>query len=159
MPDFRIIAFDKNDPFHQESVQLLFKSYYDHFHSLGIALPLAAHGEKLWIDAALQSLNRLSVLPLAVSNNAVIGFAQGTVKLLPDYLGGHKAGVVQHVYVSESYQRQGIAEALVQALQKWFSEKQVHSIELQVVANNDKAAAFWKKMGFEPELLQFRKVL
>jgi ribosomal protein S18 acetylase RimI-like enzyme len=159
MHDTRIIAFDRNDRFHIDSATALFKAYYHYFHSLGIQLPLVPHGEKLWMDAALQSVNRLSVLPLAIAGDQVIGFAQGTVKLLPAYLGGHKVGVVQHVYVEEAHQGQGIATALVQELQKWFAEKQVHSVELQVTAHNGKADGFWKKMGFEPELSQWRKIL
>lgn len=135
----------------------LFKNYYAYFESLGVRLPLASNGGQLWMEAAMQSLGRLSVLPLALAGEKVVGFAQGTVKLLPDYLGAHKVGVVQHVYVTEAYQRQGIAEKLVKALQSWFDEKQVQSVELQVIAGNDKAMAFWKKLGFEPELQQLRK--
>lgn len=157
MPDVHIIAFDKNDASHREAVTALFKTYYSYFESLGIPLPLAPGGEQLWMSAAMQSVGRMSVLPLAVAGEEIIGFAQGTVKLLPDYLGGHKVGVVQHVYVSESYQRQGIAEKLVHELQRWFGEKQVQSVELQVIAGNDKALQFWKKLGFEPELQQLRK--
>lgn len=157
MPDVSIIAFDKSDPSHKEAAAALFKAYYGYFESLCIRLPLAANGEHLWMDAAMQSVGRLSVLPLAVLDGAIVGFAQGTVKLLPDYLGAHKVGVVQHVYVAEAYQRQGIAERLVKALQSWFDEKQVQSVELQVIAGNDKALQFWKKLGFEPELQQLRK--
>lgn len=157
MSDVNIIMFDKNDPSHREAVAALFKTYYAYFESLGIRLPLAPNGEQLWMDAAIQSAGRLSVLPLAVAGGKVIGFAQGTVKLLPDYLGAHKVGVVQHVYVAENYQRQGIAAMLVQELQRWFDEKQVRSVELQVITGNDKALGFWKKLGFAPELQQLRK--
>lgn len=158
MSDVEIIAFNPQDQSHVDAVKILFRQYYSYFHTLGIKLRLAEDGEERWMAATLQSVNRMSVLPLALAGGQIVGFAQGALKLLPDYLGAHKAGVVQHVYVQEEYQRKGVAKALVSALEQWFSEKQVQSVELQVIAHNDKALQFWQKMGYEPELQQFRKL-
>jgi ribosomal protein S18 acetylase RimI-like enzyme len=157
MPDLEIIAFNPQDQSHIDTVKILFRQYYSYFDSLGIKLKLAEDGEERWMAATLQSVNRMSVLPLALAGGQIVGFAQGTLKLMPDYLGAHKAGVVQHVYVQEAHQRKGIAEALVSALEQWFREKQVQSVELQVITHNDKALQFWQKMGYEPELRQLRK--
>ena len=41
-------------------------------------------------------------------------------------------------------------------MKKWFVEKKVHSIELQVVPENTIGLNFWRKLGFEIELNQMR---
>lgn len=158
MPEFTIIDFDASNPDHQDTVKRLFTEYYAYFHSLGIKLPLADNGAELWLNTIYPSLNKLGMLPLAMKGGQIIGFAHGSVKLLPAYLGGHMVGVVQHVYVAVEYQRQGVAELMIDYLDAWFRKKQVHSVELQVIDGNDQARRFWEKMGFRIELQQMRRL-
>lgn len=157
MSEVQIISFDKQNQEHIRSLENLFKAYYDYFHSLNVQLKLVEGGQNMWVESVIQSVGRLSVLPLAIFENQIIGFAHGSIKLLPDYLGSQKTGVVQHVYVRPDWQRKGIAERLIKSLEIWFNEKQVVSIELQVVQANHSATEFWNKLGYQTELTQMRK--
>jgi ribosomal protein S18 acetylase RimI-like enzyme len=61
------------------------------------------------------------------------------------------------VYVTPAYRRSGVARELVASLHQWLHAKQVTSIELQVVHRNEAGLAFWRSLGYGPELLQLRK--
>ncbi|MBS1637016.1 MAG: GNAT family N-acetyltransferase [Bacteroidetes bacterium] len=159
MGNIQIKTLDKNNALHVAEVTRLFADYYMYFHELGIDLPLIPNGEIIWMQSVLPSLDRLACLPVAVMEEHIIGFAHGSIKLLPSYLGENKVGVVQHVYVPQAHTGMGIARRLVETLENWFDQKQVHSIELQVIRGNTNAALFWKKLGYHTELEQFRKIL
>jgi GNAT superfamily N-acetyltransferase len=95
---------------------------------------------------------------LALAGDRVTGFAHGQVRFLPDYLGGYPVGAVTHVFVEPGVRKLGIARQLVEVVEKWLIERQVRSIELQVIQGNP-ASSFWAKLGYEPELSQYRKHL
>jgi len=70
-----------------------------------------------------------------------------------------KTGVVSHIYVSENLQGEGAGKAMLRSLENWFREKEVNSIELQVVKGNYSAIKFWRENGYTHELEQYRKIL
>jgi len=106
-------------------------------------------------DARLEALAcRLAV---AEADGQLIGFAHAVVKLAPEHLGGDRIGHIAHVYVTPAHRRSGTARDLVASLHEWLGAKQVTSIELQVVHGNEAGLAFWRSLGYSPELLQLRK--
>lgn len=55
---------------------------------------------------------------------------------------------VTAVTVDEQYRRQGLATAVMGALQRWAAERAAHSVYLQVVADNAPALALYRRAGF-----------
>lgn len=135
----------------------LFIDMYHYMNEHGLLLPLAEGGEKKWLEGILKGLGRFGTLLIAETDKDVIGFAHGSIRLAPDYLGNKKLGLITHIYVDREYRGRGVGESLVKKLEKWFKEKDVHSVELQVLAANKSGIAFWEKLGYPVELLQHRK--
>lgn len=141
-----------------DQVTSLFSDMYNFMQENGLQLALAEHGQEKWIQTVKRTVQRFSTVQIASKGELVIGFAHGSLSMTPDYLGNRKVGVVTHIYVKPEYRKQDIAASLLSGLEEWFDEQQVHSIELQVLAENVGAIEFWKRMGYFKELLQFRKL-
>lgn len=135
----------------------LCEAMHDEMASQGMLLRLAENGARIWRDGIKGGLDRFGHLAVAEADGQVVGFAHAVVKLAPEHLGGARIGHVALVYVSPEHRRSGIARALVASLHGWLGAKQVTSIELQVVHRNEVGLAFWKSLGYMPELLQLRK--
>lgn len=144
---------------HLEKVSTLFFEYYQYLHACNVPMKLAEGGEITWLESLKKSLNKTSVLVVAENKGLVVGFGQGLIKLGPDYLGNLKLGVVAHFYLDEKMRGGDAAKKMFEEMKKWFKEKHVHSVELQVVKANEQGARFWKKAGFETELEQMRLTL
>jgi len=153
---YRRLSHPEDQAFDQ--VKSLFSDMYSFMQANGLQLPLTEHGQDKWIQTVKRNVQRFSTVQIASKGDHVIGFAHGSLSMTPDYLGNKKVGVVTHIYVKPEYRKQDIAAILLSGLEEWFDEQQVHSIELQVLAENRGAIEFWKQMGYHNELLQFRKL-
>lgn len=142
-----------------DDVEPLFLKLYAHMASHGLLLPLALGGERNWRKGVELTLGRLGVVVLARDGSRAVGFAQGLVRVTPDYLGAQKVGYVGHVFVDEDVRRRGALKLMFPVLQEWFRSKGVSSLELQVLWRNTGAIEAWAAMGFERELLQMRKLI
>lgn len=159
MNDLEIIALtDKNDPRFEEVI-VLFRQMYKFMDQHGLLMPLADDGENKWIRAVKNTLDKFCTLIIVVHNDKVVGFAHGALRFSPDYLGTLKTGIVTHIFVSQEFRSRGIGSRMLKKLQDWFLQKDTHSIEIQVVADNKEAMLFWEKTGYTLELKQYRKFL
>lgn len=160
MPDKHSIIeiVNKQDPV-LEKVGLLFREMYVYMLANGLNLDLAPNGHEKWISSISKGLGRFGVLFTLQKDEEIIGFAHGSIRLAPDFLGSKKLGVITHVFVNDNARNKGEGRALVHALEQWFAQQEVHSIELQVLSGNVPAIGFWEKLGYAPELLQCRKIL
>jgi ribosomal protein S18 acetylase RimI-like enzyme len=158
MDNLQIIHIENIESPYIKQVIDLFGEMYDFMAGKGLMLPLAENGAELWINSQKNTLGKFALLCISLEEDEVTGFGHAAVKFGPDYLGSPKIGVLTHIYVKESKRRSGTGAALLECLENWFAEKKVHSIELQVVSENDSAIKFWKKNNYQQELLQFRKL-
>jgi ribosomal protein S18 acetylase RimI-like enzyme len=158
MTDVAVRLLSEPDQLLDQAEQLLTRMY-DYMVDHGLLLPLANEGAKAWRSTVEATLGRLGALVVATAQNDLVGFAQGMIRLTPSYLGNQKVGAVVHLYVSDDYRGQGIGEKMYLELEKWFVDKSVHSVDLQVLCANSCGIAFWRKMGFADELLQMRRFL
>jgi GNAT superfamily N-acetyltransferase len=124
----------------------------------GMLLPFAVDGEKLWRASMEKTMGRFARLIVAIEEEKAVGFAHGTVRFAPDFLSGVKVGFIHHVYVVSTVRSKGIGARMIQELEEWFREQDVHSYELQVLCENIPGIAFWEKLGYKKELLQMRKI-
>jgi GNAT superfamily N-acetyltransferase len=135
----------------------LFRGMYSEMEAQGLKVPLAADGARLWTSGVEKTIGRLSCLVVAVTEGRVIGFAHGTLRFLPDYLGGHLTGNITHIYLIPEKRGAGTASLLLDELEAWFRKKNVHSVDLQVIPGNEAGRKFWASSGYPVELIQHRK--
>lgn len=67
-----------------------------------------------------------------------------------------KIGVVSDVYVKEERRRKGVGKKMLDVAVKWFRKNKVMSVRLNVAAENLEARAAWRKLGFEPFMMDKR---
>lgn len=135
----------------------LFEAMHAEMAQQGMLLHLSPEGARTWLDGIKGGLERFGHLAIAEADGQVVGFAHAVVKLAPEHLGGARIGHIAHVYVTPAHRRSGIARELVRSLHTWLGARQVSSIELQVVHRNEAGLAFWRSLGYGPELVQLRK--
>jgi len=148
---------DRQDPA-LEIVEGLFLDMYEYMNQHGLMLDLADGGQQRWIEAVKKTMGRFGVLLICTLGDETIGFAHGSVRISPDYLGNLKIGVITHIHLMDKFRGQGAGIALVRSLEQWFADNEVHSVELQVLSENHPAIGFWKNLGYHNELLQCRKM-
>lgn len=158
-PAYHIRLLDSVDEHVLDQIELQLLDMYAYMSDHGLQMPLAEGGEKKWRVGVERTLGRLGALVVAEAGDKVVGFIRGVVRLAPDHLGGGKIGFVDHTFVDESMRGQGVGRAMFETLQSWFQSKGVQQLELQVLCGNRPAIEAWQAMGFQPELLQMRKLI
>jgi GNAT superfamily N-acetyltransferase len=158
MPDeFKIRELAAGDDLELLMVEKLFQAMYEYMGKHGLIIGLAADGANAWIKGAKKGLGRFGVIFIASLGDDIIGFAHGSIRLTPDYLGNRKVGVITHIFVEGANRNKGIGEKLVRKLEDWFKKQEVDSVELQVLSANQTGIRFWEWLGYHSELLQCRK--
>lgn len=141
-----------------QQVEILFNNMYAEMLQQGLALSLNENGSTLWLESVKRMVNRMGILLIATKGDEVVGFAQASLKFAPDYLGSVKIGFINHVFVLPELRKEGVGKKLINLLIKLLKEKEIHSVELQVLSKNSIGRKFWNEMGFKEELLQMRKL-
>jgi GNAT superfamily N-acetyltransferase len=157
MADRQIEHISAKEAAKMEAVGHLFTMMYEEMERHGLMVPLRGGGAGIWLKGIAPALGKLSLLVAAIDGEKVTGFAHGSLKFTPDYLGNKLVGAVTHIYVLPEFRSRGIARKMLDELESWFKGKGVHSIELQVVNRNEGAHKFWEACGYTTELKQFRK--
>jgi ribosomal protein S18 acetylase RimI-like enzyme len=140
-----------------DRVAYLFSEMYKYMNTKGLVYKLTNNGEFLWINTIKKSLGKLNMITVATHEEAIVGFAAGNIRLLPNYLGNKKVGYISHVFVIDSYKKKNIGRKLVSELENWFADKSVNTIELEVLVNNNSALQFWESLGYKSDNLRMVK--
>lgn len=154
-PTIRMVSL-ADDPV-LEALRPLFESMHAEMAGQGMRLRLAPDGAALWVRSITGGLGRFGTLAVAERDGDLVGFAHAAIKLAPEHLGGGRTGHITHIHVIPEHRRSGIARQLAQALHHWLDGMQVESTELQVLHANQGGLAFWRSLGYAPELVQLRK--
>ena len=85
--------------------------------------------------------NRLSLWLVAVDGETFLGYV-GSQTVIDE-------SDVMNLAVHPDYRRQGIAEKLMEALEKGLRERESKSLTLEVRASNVSAIALYEKLGFQ----------
>ena len=157
MSDIIIKAITEKDIDLIAQIKKLFAQMYEFFTQKGLTISLVKNGEEIWMDSILPTLNRLNILFVAVEHDEVIGFIYGYFSFTREHTGSLKVGVISETYVKPGSRKKGNGKLLVATIENWFISKDVHSIELQVICNNESALSFWGKSGYTRESIRFRK--
>jgi ribosomal protein S18 acetylase RimI-like enzyme len=159
MGDRLTIEFiDRDDP-RISQLQPLFKEYYRSMAQKDLMMDLVENGDDLWVDGVRKGLGRFSQIAAAIDGDSIVGFIVGYLKITPSHLGSRVVGYIDALFVKEEYRKGPIVLILYKKLLTWFSEKKVHSLEMQVLVENEDVWMMWEKLGFRRELFQLRKLL
>lgn len=93
-----------------------------------------------------------SCVLVAADGGHIFGYCQACISKYPPVLIREKYVEIFDMAVTEKYQRQGIGRMIIDALRRWYSDKDVDRIELKYLTTNKSAEEFWTKMGFKPYL-------
>ena len=77
----------------------------------------------------------------------IVGYCLGFITEKPPIYRSKHIGEVANIGVKEGFKRQGIGEALFNAMMAWFISNQVEHIEIEAATDNPQSVKFWGKMG------------
>lgn len=100
--------------------------------------------------------NRTGVILVAETDSRVIGM--GTGQLLISTATGERAAQIEDIVVLPGWQGKGVGGRLMSALDDWAATTGGTRLQLLADQNNDKALAFYKRIGYRrTEMICLRK--
>ncbi len=123
------------------------------FYQVGYRLPHPEDVSQIWLDSFKRTLGRFSNVFIAELNEEVVGFMLCRLKRVPAYMGGVIVGELSDMWIVDSARRMGIGDKLSRLALEWMREQGAHSVEIQVLKDNEASWKLYERMGFE---LEFR---
>ncbi len=118
------------------------------------AFQLTNGAEKIFEDYLKSCLQDSgNILLLASNNDDIIGYCLAKTSSRPPIFEKNLCGIITDIAVAEKLRRTGVGRLLFKEAKKWFSEKQINLIQLDISAVNEVSRAFWKKLGFKPYMI------
>lgn len=131
--------------------------YYEnlntYFYSMGYRLPHPENVGEVWLDSFRRTLGRFSNVFIAELDGRVVGFMLCRLKRVPSYMGGVMVGELSDMWIDASARRMGIGDQLSRQAIDWMRQQGAHSIEIQVLKDNEASWKLYERMGFQ---LEFR---
>jgi ribosomal protein S18 acetylase RimI-like enzyme len=94
-----------------------------------------------------------ALLVVAEQDGQIVGMAAGHVHK-PSMSSEELAVELGSVYVTEEHRERGVAGALTAEVARFARECGVSRITLKTFARNEEALLAWKRLGFEPRMIQ-----
>ncbi len=126
---------------------LLNETYYQ----LGYLLPHPENVGESWLESFQRTLGRFSQVFIAEQDGQIVGFALCRLKRVPGYMGGVTVGELSDIWVSPEIRRSGVGVRLTTLVLNWLREKGTHSVEVQVLRDNEAAWKLFTGLGFQFE--------
>jgi len=124
-----------------------------HFYKLGYRLPHPENVGQVWLESFQRTLGRFSNVFIAEFEGRVVGFMLCRIKRVPAYMGGVLVGELSDMWIDDSARRMGIGDKLSRLALEWLRDQGVHSVEIQVLRDNEASWKLYDRMGFQ---LEFR---
>lgn len=90
---------------------------------------------------------------VAEEDGRVVGMAVGILHR-PSSISDALALEVSSFVVREAHRGRGIGRTLASDLVRFAAKRGIRHLDLRVFASNHRAVAFWRRLGFEPRILQ-----
>jgi ribosomal protein S18 acetylase RimI-like enzyme len=123
------------------------------FYEVGYRLPHPDNVGQVWLDTFRRTLGRFSNVFVAEIDQKLVGFMLCRVKRVPAYMGGVLVGELSDMWIAAEARRLGIGDKLSRLAIDWLHEQGVHSVEIQVLRDNEASWKLYDRMGFK---LEFR---
>lgn len=144
----------------KEEDLLIIKDYYvrldQYFRSLGMNMPEPEDPGQAWLDSFQRILGKYAMVHIAEMDGEVVGFILGRIKRIPEYWGGVMVGLLSDMFIDKKARRRGVARELLRLAAAWMRERDVHSLEIQVMHENEAAQKLFAEMGFKTEFHSIR---
>ena len=108
-----------------------------------------------WLDEWLTDPDRIVLV--ADTGHELVGYIMGKPDEGPPVFKGRHYGAIHDTCVAASCRRRGVGRKLVAALLDWFRERGLTEVHVGAAAYNPVSNAFWRKMGFQPHMIQMRR--
>ncbi len=141
------------------AVGLLWSKLNDFHISIGMHFSPDGSSVDAWIASFSRTLGRFSSLWVAEKDNKICGFLLARLKKTPAYLGGVLVGEISDLYVDEALRGEGTGRQMVAEAMQYFVTQNVHSVEVQIMAQNKSGLAFWNSLGFKDDIVLVRKMI
>ena len=125
----------------------------NYFYRVGYRLPHPEDVAQVWLDSFSRTLGRFSNVFVAVVDEQVVGFMLCRIKRVPKYMGGVLVGELSDMWIVPEARRMGIGDKLSRLALHWLKEQGAHSVEIQVLRDNEASWKLYQRMGFQ---LEFR---
>ena len=120
---------------------------------MGYRLPHPENVGEEWLDSFRRTLGRFSNVFIAEVEADVVGFMLCRLKRVPAYMGGVLVGELSDMWIDSSARRMGIGDKLSRLAMDWMRQQGAHSIEIQVLRENEASWKLYERMGYQ---LEFR---
>lgn len=124
-----------------------------YFYRMGYRLPHPENVGEVWLDSFQRTLGRFSNVFIAELEDRVVGFMLCRLKRVPAYMGGVLVGELSDMWIDSSARRMGIGDKLSRLAMDWMRQQGAHSIEIQVLKDNEASWKLYERIGFQ---LEFR---
>jgi len=124
-----------------------------YFYQMGYRLPHPENVGEVWLDSFKRTLGRFSNVFIAEVEERVVGFMLCRLKRVPSYMGGVLVGELSDMWIDSSARRMGIGDKLSRLALDWMRGQGAHSVEIQVLKDNEASWKLYERMGFQ---LEFR---
>jgi GNAT superfamily N-acetyltransferase len=159
-PSIRIVHLRRTDVVLLDQVEILFRELYQTLEDLGLVTPLVSGGERMWRSSIEVALGRHIGVTVALNHDErVLGFVHTSLLYLPDYLGGAKGARLGHIYVAESARKRGLPARMWERAEEWLRDRGAVTVDVQAQMYNNASRSLWPRLGFEEDLVQYRKNL
>jgi ribosomal protein S18 acetylase RimI-like enzyme len=122
-----------------------------YFYQLGYRLPHPENVGEEWLSSFKRTLGKFSNVFIAEMDQEVVGFMLCRIKSLPKYMGGVLVGELSDMWILEKARRKGIGDQLSHLAIDWLRQQDVHSVEIQVLRDNQASWKLYERMGFQLE--------
>jgi ribosomal protein S18 acetylase RimI-like enzyme len=127
-----------------------------YYYQVGYRLPRPQNVGQAWLDSFQRTLGRFSSVIVAEAGGEdgqpwMAGFVLCRLKRIAAHMGGVLAGEISDVWVEPEARRRGIAEALLRQAIGWMREQGAHSIEAQILKDNEGSWRLFESLGFQLE--------
>jgi ribosomal protein S18 acetylase RimI-like enzyme len=123
------------------------------FYRMGYRLPHPDNVGEVWLESFRRTLGRFSNIFIAELDGVVAGFMLCRIKRVPQYMGGVLVGELSDMWIIPEARRLGIGDKLSRLALDWLKAQSTHSVEIQVLKDNDASWKLYDRMGFQ---LEFR---
>lgn len=89
------------------------------------------------------------VLYIAIIDEKIVGYVYAKIKELDFTSIKNEEVIIDGLYVLENYRNKKIATSLINKVKEWSKDKNIDTISLNVMYNNDVAKKLYTKLGFE----------
>ena len=131
----------------------IWKELMDFHKGLDAFFSRSATGHERFAEFLTSNMEKKdSCVLVAADGGHIVGYCQACISKYPPVLVREKYVEIFDMAVTKKYQRQGIGRMIIDALRRWYSDKDVDRIELKYLTSNKSAEEFWTMMGFKPYL-------